>query len=256
MKYKNQLLSNILIYILIATLFILIIINFYNIFKNKTYKNNSANVVSFDKNEVHSILEVYYNEDFIFKLSKITEADIVYQWYDSIEDSLKYSGIFYNKDINHHNSINRILNIDISDVPSTKFIDSIEDEDINFDNDANNITINFKNNLSSKLTYNNGFYYHKTDSKEDIDYIDNTHNSISFMNIVVIKLSNKNYKSLPENKSFLEGEGFIFTNGKVKNVLFKNNTLICEKTLKQVPLVKGKTLWTFISPINKIIYSK
>lgn len=138
--------------------------------------------------------------------------------------------------------------------------------DENFFNDSNlqpasNIKLQINKTYNTSYEYRNNVYYKFMNSEKAIDSIDNS--QINFSNVVVqktpITLSSDNcHLNIP---IVGEGEGIVFSKGKMINIKWKRDSLDSKVTLLDkdgniVPLSPGKTMWNIVDTKTKIEITK
>lgn len=240
--------SNIIIYLLFLILFSIICLNFYKILKLPNEINiNLSSKKSMDLKNTNNINEIYYNENLLTKIPSIYEADIVYQWFDKSINSLAYSSIAYNKDITDP-SISFKNPINVSELPTIKFVDLMTFDKNNFIDGRKNIVLKFPNNQTIQFYFKEGMYHYcEVDNSNSIEMF-----PIYFTNIVIMKISDYYTEYVFSNKSKINGDGFVLSNGKYKNVIFKDNLIFNSNSYSQVPLLKGNTFWCFLNSDSEI----
>ena len=254
MKNNKFNIFNLLIYFLILILFLIICLNFYKILKSQSEINiniSSKKNKNLQKNNSNELNEVYYNEKVLSKIPNISEADIVYQWFDTSINSLCYSSIMYNKNITNSSSISFKNPVDISELPSIKFVDLITFDKTNFIEGGKNIIFTFPNDEVIKFCFKDDIYYSYEKNKDNSIEISPVH----FTNIVIMKIKDHHNDYVFNNKFKITGEGFVFSNGKYKEVIFKDNLIFDNISNSQVSLLKGNTYWCFLNSDSTIEFS-
>ena len=189
------------------------------------------------------------NDSSIISINEITQGS--YFWRDS---SRKAPHNLYTS------SDNIKKYIDSKNINITKSQFASFDENF-FDNSnlqpASNIKLLINKTYNTSYEYRDNLYYKFMNSEKAIDSINNS--QINFSNIVVqktpITLSNDNsHLNIP---IVGEGEGIVFSKGKMINITWKRDSLNSKVTLLDkygsiVPLSPGKTMWNIVDTKSKI----
>ncbi|MGL5347169.1 MAG: DUF3048 domain-containing protein [Peptostreptococcaceae bacterium] len=160
---------------------------------------------------------------------------------------------------------------------SENIIKSINDKNFNYDakrfsefdnsyyeNDSlatiSNISINLNSSYNTSYTFKNGLYTKSMDDELALDAL--TNKPLTFSNVVIqktnITLQNDNTHL---NVALVgEGEGYVFSNGRYINVLWKKNSTDSKTTLydyegKIVPLSEGKTIWHIVDNNTNLTFN-
>ena len=256
MKNYKAIIYNVLVLILILILFSFVYVNFYKILKSSSEINInlSLNQNTGLKAEITNDLnELYYNENKINKIPNVSEADIVYQWFDKSINSVCYSSIIYNKYITDFSSVSFKRPVDVSKLPTIKFVDLVTLNKNDFVEGRKNIIFKFPNNETVQFCFKDDMYYFYEINATQNNSIEMS--AVCFTNIVVMEINNYYNKYIFSNKSKINGTGFVLSNGKYKEVVFKDNLMFDNTSNHQVPLLKGNTFWYFLTPDSKIEYS-
>lgn len=180
----------------------------------------------------------------LMSINEISNGD--YFWRDSNRESPH----------NLYTSSKNILN-SISD----KSFSSSPQPFANFDKDyyldnalsrVSNILINLNKSYNTSYIYEDNLYKKSMDGVISIDA--NTNNQLSFSNVIIQKTS----ISLQEDNIHLdinligEGEGYVFSNGRYVNVIWKKENETTKTKLYDingviVPLSPGKTIWHIVN---------
>lgn len=189
------------------------------------------------------------NDSSIISINEITQGS--YFWRDS---SRKAPHNLYTS------SDNIKKYVDSKNINITKSQFASFDENF-FDNSnlqpASNIKLLINKTYNTSYEYRDNLYYKFMNSEKAIDSINNS--QINFSNIVVqktpITLSNDNsHLNIP---IVGEGEGIVFSKGKMINITWKRDSLNSKVTLLDkdgsiVPLSPGKTMWNIVDTKSKI----
>lgn len=125
---------------------------------------------------------------------------------------------------------------------------------------VSNLMIHLNNNYDTSYVYENNAYKKSMDGIVALDA--NTNEQLSFSNVVIQKTT----ISLQDDNVHLdidligEGEGYVFSNGKYVNVIWKKNNENDKTTLYDingdiVPLSPGKTIWHILNNDTDISFN-
>ncbi|ATD53849.1 DUF3048 domain-containing protein [Clostridium chauvoei] len=127
-------------------------------------------------------------------------------------------------------------------------------------NTIKNINLNVNRFYNTSYIYDNGEYIKYMDGEVAIDAL--TDKPLSFANVVIQKT---NIQLQADNNHIDidligEGEGYIFSNGKYVNVLWKkedknSKTTFYDYSGNVVPLSQGKTIWHILDKNSNITFS-
>ena len=119
------------------------------------------------------------------------------------------------------------------------------------------INIEINKTYNTSYEYKDGLFYKFMNSEKAIDAINNS--QISFSNIVIQKTpitlcSDSSHLNIP---LIGEGDGFVFSKGKMINIRWKRDsetskTILLDNNDDPIPLSPGKTMWNIIDTKNKI----
>lgn len=257
---SKETLYNIFLYILICVLIVLISFDIYKYLAmniNKKQPKNSVYVSPLtgeriqEVNTSNFLLEVEYSRNELKQLTKIEEADIVYETYLRTTNNLIYKGIFYNKKVPPHHSIEVIKTLDISSLPKLQFMDVLEMNKYNFKDNCDTIFIEYSKTVSSSFTFNGESYEHYTDSTIDKNPI--TNKPFTFSNIIVEYItSDKNNLSTSE----ADWDGYLFSQGKAQKIYRINDQFYLEDKKTPLTITKGNTFWIRTDKFTEVITSK
>lgn len=127
-------------------------------------------------------------------------------------------------------------------------------------NAASNIILTLNKNYNTSYTYEDNVYKKSMDDKISLDA--NTNEQLSFSNVVI----QKTIISLQDDNIHLdidligEGQGYIFSNGRYVNVIWKklsesDKTKFYDVNGDLVPLSPGKTIWHIVNNDTDISFN-
>lgn len=223
-----------LIYTLIFILSLLVLYNFYLIFKNitapKTPPKNSVKVSPLTGEQVtkvsssNNIVKVIYDTNCL-EYAGISNASIIFESYSF--GSKEISALFLEEDLAKNPSMKVISENYSSILPVISFIKN-EDLSSYIKNNITKITITINDNINTNFLFINGFYHHLTEGIEDYDPVNNE--TIVYRNLIV-DISSKEPDTL-----------LIFSDGKLRKVSLSSN----------LNLLQGKTYWLKLNKYSTI----
>lgn len=222
------------IYALIITLSIMLLYNFYLIYKNISTPSvppkNSVRVSPLTGEEIttvsytNNIIKVIYDSN-ANEYGGLSNASIIFE--DNINGTKIVSALFMEYDLVKDSSMKIISKNYSSNLPNINFI-STNDTSKYYTNDIGNINIIRKDSLTSKFLFFNNQYHHFTSDKEDIDTVNSK--EITYSNIVV-------------NISLVSPDTLlIFSGGKARKSSINSDLY----------LLQGKTYWITLDTADSV----
>ena len=159
-------------------------------------------------------------------------------------------------------NINKYLKDNNSKIKPSKFLNFDDNFWTNKDfDDCKTLSIQQSNSYKISYIYKDNKYYKLMDGKDAIDAFNKK--PLAFDNIIIQKTSIKIQDDIGHLKINLlgEGEGYIISKGKIKNISWKkkneeSSTELVDNNGKPIPLSTGKTIWHIIDSNNKVLISK
>jgi hypothetical protein len=250
---------NIIVSTLLVTLFTLCLyIGFTShqepniaVFNNMIPESKKYNEYS-EKNDFKAKEVTYINEDNTINLSGLSEADIIFEYINSIGKN-SYKAIF-TKSIprNIHPAID-VKDRTINYIPRFNFLDKDEPSQ-KYNIAAKSIFINFNNLCCSNFIYNGEYYIHYRDTVKDID--NNNSSPLPLSNIIVQFIDKKSGEYNIET-DIGNGSGYIFTGGKGIQIKWNkddtNPIKFTDNSYSPIFFSSGLTWWVFLDKSSSII---
>ena len=194
-------------------------------------------------------LSTISNDSSIFSINEINQGS--YFWRDSQK---KAPHNLYTS----YDNIKKYMADKNIEVTKSEFI-SFDDDFFNTSNlqPASNIKLHINKTYNTSYEFKDNLYYKFMNSEKALDALNNS--QVSFSNIVVQKTpitlcSDNSHLNIP---IIGEGDGIVFSKGKMINITWKKSSLdskivLLDKEGNLVPLSPGKTMWNIVDTKTKI----
>lgn len=264
MKTKlSSKLYDIIIYGLIVILLLIVFYDFYHIMnrdKANSVPHNSISVSPITGERIaevgssNSVIGIKYSPVKIKDLTNVTISDIVYETFNKESNYIEYWAVFYNKKIERNDSIDVIKSLTLKDIPHFDFMDKVDLSKLNFKSNCDTIFVEYTSSISSSFTYNGENYVHYNGPIAEKNVV--TNKELSFTNLVIqyVDEKNINHEDIFSHKG--EGDGFLFTGGKVQKIFWRDNNFFLSDGVTPLTLIRGNTYWVVTDSSTNIITSK
>lgn len=241
---------NILIYILIFSLSLLILYNFYLIYNNisapKDPPRNSVQVSPLTGEEVTSvsysnkIIKVVYNSN-TSSLGGLSKASMVFE--HSENNRKVISALFLENDLIKDPSMDLISESYSDILPTINFIPS-KSLDNYYKEDINSINIKLDTNLNSNFVFLNNYYYPINSDSKTFDFDPNTFADLSqhpasYTNIIV------------DNSELESDTLLVFSGGKMKKISANSPIYLLQGKTYVITLNHNSTIETSFNKTQK-----
>lgn len=255
---KKSILLNNIIFILFSIICILLmyICSKVIVFSNSPhthkppYANNILNKSEKEYVPPNAVQVIYKLDNINEPVNGISKADLILEYINS-QNKLVYKALYFNEKFTKNTISDNCLEVKNFKIPKFNFNNN---KSINLKgNTANFVYINLNDYFSSNFIFKNNYYYHY---KPKTKHMDNANKEPVKVSNIIVQIVNK--KDDKENIKGT-GDGFLFSNGKVKDIRW-NKTMdspvkITDKHNNDVKLTKGTTWWVILDDRSLISYN-